>query len=106
MADNRTIAFTPAEMVRLLGACRGLGTSYADFVHFAVIRALDEVEGLARQEREQREAWQRLQARPTVNVIRASQIQACPLRVLKLAHYRADGTCECSDTREPEESRR
>lgn len=43
------VYFTEAERVRL-NACRlGLGTSYAELIHFAAMRAIDELEGLARE---------------------------------------------------------
>ena len=47
-ADNRQLKFTPEEMVRLRECCRGLGTSYADFIRVVVLQALDEYEGLER----------------------------------------------------------
>ncbi len=33
--------------MRLRDACRALGTSYPEFVHFAVMHAVDECEGIA-----------------------------------------------------------
>jgi hypothetical protein len=47
---DRTINLTPSEMGRLNVVCRALGTSYSDFVTFAVRQALDEAEGLAKEQ--------------------------------------------------------
>ena len=48
MTTNRELKFTPAEMTRLRETCRSLGTSYSEFVKFATLQALDEVDGYAR----------------------------------------------------------
>jgi hypothetical protein len=48
VTTNRELKFTPAEMTRLRETCRSLGTSYSEFVHFATLQALDEVEAYGR----------------------------------------------------------
>ena len=45
------VTFDQAERARLREVCRALGTSYPEFVRFAVLRAVDECEGLARESR-------------------------------------------------------
>jgi hypothetical protein len=49
--SNRDLNFSPEDMKRLRGACRSLGTSFQEFVVFAVRQALDECEGLAKEAR-------------------------------------------------------
>ena len=39
--------FTPAESERIRNVCRALGTSYSEFIHFAVMQAVTECEGYA-----------------------------------------------------------
>lgn len=48
---NRHVVFTDDEQRRLRDACRALGTSYAEFVRWAVMQAVDECEGLGRAQR-------------------------------------------------------
>jgi hypothetical protein len=43
-------------MVRLRAACQALGITYGEFVHFAVLQALAELEGYARAEYQARQA--------------------------------------------------
>jgi hypothetical protein len=38
-------------MGRLRDACQALGITFAEFIRFAVMQALDELEGYAREER-------------------------------------------------------
>jgi Recombination endonuclease VII len=45
---NRDLHFDAAEMERLTNVCRALGTSRPEFVKWAVLQALDEVEGYGR----------------------------------------------------------
>lgn len=46
MATNRRVSFTQDEKDRLHDVCRALGTTYVEFMHFAVMQAVTEVEGL------------------------------------------------------------
>ena len=39
--------FTAADRKRLHAVCRALGTSYADFMHFATMQSVTECEGYA-----------------------------------------------------------
>lgn len=43
------LEFTRAEMARIRTVCQALGTSYAEFIHFATMQAVTEVEGYARE---------------------------------------------------------
>ena len=45
---NRRLTFTDDEMDRIRVACQALGTSYAEFIRFATMAAVDEVEGIGR----------------------------------------------------------
>jgi hypothetical protein len=47
MADRKPLHFTPDEMARINACRQSLGTSFADFIRFATMRAVDECEGLA-----------------------------------------------------------
>lgn len=49
MTVNRHLTFSAAEMRRLRETCRALNTSYVEFVHFAVLQALDECDAIARE---------------------------------------------------------
>ncbi len=46
---NRTLQFDPSEVDRLHDVCRALGTTYVEFVHWAVMQAVDECEALGRE---------------------------------------------------------
>ena len=48
MTASRDVHFTPGEMKRLRVACRALNTSFAEFLHFATMQALDECEAIGR----------------------------------------------------------
>lgn len=48
---RRTIMFDARTRKRLREVCRALGTSYPEFVEWAVKQALDECEGAAREYR-------------------------------------------------------
>jgi hypothetical protein len=51
VSKNDVVTFDVKTRRRLRVACRALGTSYAEFVVFAVKQALDEIEGIARDNR-------------------------------------------------------
>ena len=55
----RRISFTPEQMKRLREVCRALGTSYVQFVEFAVMQAVDEVEGYGRDQEAINDYYQR-----------------------------------------------
>ena len=46
--DNKQLRFNARDYKRLRDACRALGTSMAEFIEFATLTALDEMEGYAR----------------------------------------------------------
>ena len=48
MTTNKTLSFTPEEMVRLREACRALGTSYVEYLQHVVRESLDEHDGIQR----------------------------------------------------------
>jgi hypothetical protein len=62
----RQVQFQPAEMARIRVACQALGISYGEFMHFAVMQAVTELEGYAREE-----AAARRQPRPLTDRLRA-----------------------------------
>jgi hypothetical protein len=50
--------FSEDDRKRLMPVCRALGTSFADFIHFATMQAVDECEGLAREQDAIRQYYQ------------------------------------------------
>ena len=46
--STRRLTFTLAERRRLADVCQVLGTTFEEFVHWATMQALDEMEGYAR----------------------------------------------------------
>lgn len=50
-------AFTKKERERLRRCTEALRTSYIDFIHFATMQAIDEMEGIAEDYRNNREFW-------------------------------------------------
>ena len=48
MARHDDVVFTRAERARLAEVCMALGAKFPEFVHFATMRAVDELEGYAR----------------------------------------------------------
>jgi hypothetical protein len=48
MKERDTTYFEPEEVERLRRAILSLGTSYPEFIHWAVMNAVDEVEGIGR----------------------------------------------------------
>lgn len=49
---NRDVQFSPSQITRIKTVCAGLQTSMADFIVFATMQAVDEVEGLTRDQEE------------------------------------------------------
>lgn len=60
------VTFTASERARLAEVCKALGTTFAEFVHFATMEAVSEVEGYGAEAAAERAAWDALNGRERV----------------------------------------
>jgi hypothetical protein len=51
--SGRTLSFDEGELARIRECCQALGVAYVEFIHKATMDAVEELEGYARNERQE-----------------------------------------------------